>query len=108
MLPLLLGVTLHLNLEHVVLMDLVASHVRKTWVLDDYSGGHVLGNDVALDDGSGVLLSEETAGVVIKNLVILDEPFAVDQDDSIEVIIDGILLNEQLLFALDDENAFTL
>jgi hypothetical protein len=38
-------------------MNLVASHVGKTWVLDDNTGGHVLGNDVALDDSGGVLLS---------------------------------------------------
>ena len=89
-------------------MNLVASHVGKTWVLDDNTGGHVLGNDVALDDSGCVLLSQETAGIIIENLVILDKSFAVNQDDSIEVIIDGILFNEQLLFTLNNEDALTL
>lgn len=106
--PLSFGVRFHLQLEHVVLLDLVASEVRQRRVLYDNAGRHVLKNVVVADQCLRIFLRKDAAGVIIYDQVMLNNTFRINQDDAVVIVIDGILLNDELLLALDDEDALTL
>ena len=99
---------LHLNLEHVIFFDAVFLEVWQTRILDYDTSCHVVGNGVRVDLGDGVLLGQEPRGVVVHDLVLLDDTVRINQDDSVKVILDDILVNQKLVFSLDDEDTLTL
>jgi len=99
-------VRLHLHLEHIVVVDVVAPQVWQTWVLDYNSSRHVLGYHIVLDQSRRHLLGQKSARVVVQNLVIFNDPFRVDQHNAIEIVVYDIVVNQQLFFPFDDKDAF--
>ena len=63
---------------------------------------------VVADQCLRVFLRKDATGVIINNQVMLNNTFRINQDDTVVIVIDGILLNDQLLLTLDDEDALTL
>lgn len=99
---------LHLQLEHVVLLDLVAPQVRQRWFLYDHACSHVLQDVVVRDQRLSILLRQNTTSVVVDDQVLLDDALRIDQHDTVKVVVDCVLLDDQLVLALDDVDAFTL
>ena len=106
--PLFLRMGLHLQLEHVVLLDLVAPEVGQGRFLDDDASGHVLEDVVVADQGCRVLLGQDAARVVVHDQVVLQDALRVDQHHAVEVVVYCVLFDHQLLLALDYEDALAL
>lgn len=99
---------LHLKLEHVVLLDLVATEIGQGWILDDHSRRHVLQDVVIGDQSCRILLSQDTARVVINDQIAFEQPLGIDQYDTVEVVVDCVLFDDELVFTLNDKEALTL
>jgi len=55
-----------------------------------------------------VLLSKDATRVVVKDLIVLYYALGVDEHHAVEVVVDNILINQQLVLALNHEDAFAL
>ena len=108
LLPLLLGMGLHLHLKHIIFFDAILLQIRQTRVFDDDSGRHVVRDRVGVDLSRSILLSQQPTGVVVHNLVFFDHAVRVNKHNSIEVVLDDVLVNQKLVFSLDNEDTLTL
>ena len=98
----------HLHLKHVVFFNAILLQIRQTRVFDDDSGSHVVRDRVGVDLGHSVLLSEQPTGVVVHNLVFFDHSVRVNKHDTVEVVLDNVLVDQKLIFSFDDEDTLTL
>ena len=106
--PLPLGVAFHLHLKHVVVVYEIASQIWKTRVLDNDSSGHILGDKVVLNQSCCVLLGQQPTCIIVQNLILLNKSFGSYKDDTVEVIVYGVLFDQELLFSFNNKYAFTL
>ena len=97
-----------MHLEHIVLVNMIFLQIWQTRVLDDNTCSHVLGDHIVLYESSCLLLCEQATRVVVQDLIIFDHALGVDQHDSIKVIIDGVVIDEELVLTFDDEDALGL
>ena len=99
---------LHLQLEHIVLLDFVASEVWEGRFFNNDTSGHVLENMVISNKCRRIFLGEDATGVVVNDEVVLDDSFGIDHYYSEVVIVDRILFNQQLVLALHHKDTLTL
>ena len=99
---------LHLQLEHVVFFDFIATEVGERGVLNYNTRGHILQYVIVAYQGRRVLFRQDAARVVVHDQVVLQDALGVDEDYAVEVIVDGVLLDHQLFLALNDEYALAL
>lgn len=99
---------LHLNLEHVIFFDAILLEVWQTRVLNNDSCRHVVRDHVRVDLRHCVLLCEQPTGIVVHDLVLLNNSVGVNQHDSVEIVFDDVLIDQELVLSLNDEDAFAL
>ena len=101
------GFLLHLNLEH-ILLDFISLEVWKTWISDVNTTLAILFNGVVLDLRFGVTKEEYTTFFVLDNVITLNNAIRMEKDDAmLGILLDDVCLDEQILFALHNEDTFS-
>ena len=90
----------------IVLGHFVLSHLRQTRVLDQDPGCPIFFHYIAFDQRLGIACSQYPTPLVLLNDVISDYALRLHQYYPVMVTYDFILFHQQLLFPLDNENAF--